>query len=102
MSYGTIVKELARALGKQIIAYDNLPNHGGCILYIDGPLRRIDVDIKALDEGAGDLAAFVRRVLASPPPGETRIGIGIQGGELAVLPTPERVVERKAPADVAA
>ena len=50
MSYGTVVKELARSLEGHIIAYDNLPNHGGCILYIDGPVRRIDIEIGALDQ----------------------------------------------------
>jgi len=82
MSYGTVVKELARSLGRQIIAFDNLPDHGGCILYIGGPVRRIDITIAALDEGSSDLAAFVRQVLSSPPPEVKRIGIDVRDGEL--------------------
>lgn len=85
MSYGTVVKELARILGRQIIAYDNLPNHGGCILYISGPVKRIDIEVKALDEGASDLAAFVRRILASPPDDVQHMGIGLRDGELTLV-----------------
>ncbi|WP_442592890.1 hypothetical protein ACSBPU_15495 [Parapusillimonas sp. JC17] len=51
MSYGTIVNELARLLDIPIIAYDNIPHRGGCILYLDGPVRRIDIDTAALDQG---------------------------------------------------
>ncbi len=87
MSYGTVVKELARSLGKHIVAYDNLPDHGGCILYIDGPVRRIDIEIQALSHGARELAAFVRDVLASPPDA-TRIGVCVQNGELALSSEP--------------
>jgi len=102
MSYGTVVKELARKLDRQIIAYDNLPQHGGCILYIDGPIRRIDIAIKALDEGASDVAAFVRQVLASPPANRKRIGIGVRDGELSLLSDEELVQQKKESAEAAA
>lgn len=101
MSYGTVVKELARKLDRQIIAYDNLPQHGGCILYIDGPIRRIDIAIKALDEGASDVAAFVRQVLASPPANKKRIGIGLRDGNLSLL-SEEELAQQKSEAVEAA
>jgi len=85
MSYGTVVKELARSLEDHIIAYDNLPNHGGCILYIDGPIRRIDIEIGALNQGVAALATFVREVLASTRGTVARIGVGIREGSLAVI-----------------
>ena len=87
MSYGTVVKELARSLGKHIVAYDNLPDHGGCILYIDGPVRRVDIEIAALGYGARDVAAFVREVLASPPACD-KISIGVRDGELTLVSEP--------------
>ena len=84
MSYSTIVKELARSLGAQIIAFDNLPDHGGCILYLAGPLRRIDISIEALDKRPKDLAEFVRQVIEDPPPASGRVRIGVKGGSLVV------------------
>lgn len=98
MSYGTVVKELARSLGRQIIAYDNLPDHGGCILHLGGPVRRIDITTAALEEGSSDLAAFVRQVLSSPPDEQTRIGIGVRDGELALLSEPVAVKDTTTPA----
>src|SRR5690606_28356009 len=85
MSYGTVVKELARILGDRIIAYDNLPDHCGCILHISGPIKRIDIEIQALDEGASDLAAFVRECLAAPSANLQRVGIGLPDEALTLL-----------------
>lgn len=102
MSYGTVVKELAQSLGRQIIAYDNLPDHGGCILYVGGPVRRIDITTAALEEGSSDLAAFVRQVLSSPPDDQTRMGIGVCDGKLALLaePVPVKDTTMQAVADL--
>lgn len=85
MSYGTIVKELAGSLGRYIIAYDNLPDHGGCILYLDGSIKRIDISIEALDLGASDVAAFVRKTISAPPADTKMLRVGVVDGELAVL-----------------
>lgn len=85
MSYGTIVNELARTLGRHIIAYDNLPDHGGCILYLDGPVKRIDISIGALEEGPSTVAAFVRQVISLPPSEQTSLKIGLRDGDLTVL-----------------
>ena len=102
MSYGTIVTQLARTLGRQIVAYDNLPDHGGCILHVDGPVREIDIEIGALDEGVSDLAAFVREVLASPTVSATRVCIGVRDGALALLAPPDLATETKKPAEAGA
>lgn len=85
MSYGTVVKDLARILGKQILAYDNLPDRGGCLLYVSGPIKRIDIEVRALDEGASDLAAFVRQTIASPPENVQCVGIGMRDGAFALF-----------------
>ena len=102
MSYGTIVTQLARTLGRQIVAYDNLPDHGGCILHVEGPVKEIDIELSALDEGVSDLAAFVREVLASPQAGATKISIGVRNGELTVLNDAEPIAEKKKPAEAGA
>lgn len=87
MSYGTIVAELARKLGKLIIAYDNLPDHGGCILHVrGGPVKRLDIEVAALDEDISDLAAFVRRAIADSAAPGAHLRIGMRDGQLAVLP----------------
>lgn len=85
MSYGTIVNELARTLGRHIIAYDNLPEHGGCILYLDGPVKRIDITIEALEEGSNSVAAYVRQIISAPPSEQTTVKIGLRDGKLTVL-----------------
>lgn|SRR5690606_10952834 len=94
MSYGTVVKELARILGKQILAYDNLPDRGGCILYVSGPIKRIEIEVRALDEGASDLAAFVRQTIASPPDGVQCVGIGMRDGVLALRIDQEAEIDK--------
>lgn len=88
MSYGTLVAELARKLGKLIIAYDNLPDHGGCILHVRGSglVKRLDIEVAALDEDISDLAAFVRRIIAESPALGAHLRIGMRDGQLAVLP----------------
>jgi len=85
MSYGTVVNELARKLEHHIIAFDNLPDHGGCILYMDGPVKRVDIEIAALAEGVDKLAAFVEHVLVSTPRSVGRVCVGMRNGDLAVV-----------------
>ena len=85
MSYGTVVNELARKLEHHIIAFDNLPDHGGCILYLDGPVKRIDIKIDALHEGVDKLAAFVEQVLVSTPRSVGSVCVGMRDGGLAVV-----------------
>ena len=99
MSYGTIVKELARILGDRIIAYDNLPDHCGCILYVSGPVKRIEIEVLALEEGASDVAAFVRQILASPPEKSRRVGIGLRDGKLSLLTDSLEAEQTKTPAE---
>lgn len=77
MSYGTIVKELAKQLDSHIVAYDNLPQRGGCILYLDSPMLRVEVTRDALDRGAREVANFVRQLLAEPPRAPRRLSIGV-------------------------
>lgn len=59
MSYGEFIKELPSSLKRQIIAYDNLPNHEGCILYFRGGPRRIDVDVHAFDLDRAELVELL-------------------------------------------
>jgi hypothetical protein len=102
MSYGTIVRELARSLGKQIIAYDNMPEHAGCILHMDGPLKRMEIGIDAMDKRPSELAAFVRQVLAEPPPGQKCVRIGVREGELTLMVSAPLAEERRMPAEAGA
>ena len=85
MSYGTIVQELASQLDSHIVAYDNLPQRGGCILYLNGPLRRVEVSRDALDRGAREVANFVRQLLADPPSAIKRLSVGVGEGGLVLL-----------------
>lgn len=85
MSYGTIVKKLARALDGHIIAYGNLPSYGGCILYLDGPVKRIDVEIGALDRDTEELAGFLRKLMAAGKLSAKRLRVGVRDGSLTVV-----------------
>ena len=85
MSYGQIVAALARSLGGQIIGYDNIPDRGGCILYMRGPVRRVDITSQALEQGADELAAFIRDSILAPPSANASVRVGLHQGQLAVL-----------------
>lgn len=85
MSYSTIVKELANQLDHYIIAFDNLPQRGGCILYLNGPLRRVEVRREALDRGANEVAGFVRQLLNGAPLKATRVCVSVRDDELALM-----------------
>lgn len=85
MSYGQIVTALTRSLGTQILGYDNMPDHGGCILYVRGPTKRIDITAQAMGLGTDELAAFIRQTLTNPPPPNSSLRVGIRDGALAVL-----------------
>lgn len=85
MSYGQIVSALARSLGTHIIGYDNMPDHGGCILYMRGRVKRIDITTQALELGADELAVFIRDVITDQPEASTNLRIGLREGGLVVL-----------------
>ena len=93
MSYGIIVRELASQLDNHIVAYDNLPQRGGCILYLDAPVRRLEITRQALDLGAQAVAAFVRQLLTEPPMISSRCSVGAQDGGL-VLSCDEEAVAK--------
>jgi len=85
MSYGTIVRELAIQLDSHIVAYDNLPQRGGCILYLDGPPRRLEISRDALDCGAREVADFVRQLLLDRPNVLKGLSVGVLDGGLVLL-----------------
>jgi len=85
MSYGTLVNQLEERLDNRIIAFDNLPGHGGCILYLEGPVKRIDIERGALERGVDELAAFVRQMMAGASATIERVVVGVRGGALAVM-----------------
>lgn len=94
MSYGSIVRELADQLDNHIVAYDNLPQRGGCILYLDAPMRRVEITRDALDRGAREVAAFVRQLLAvEAPMAAGRRSVGVRDGVLAMLDVEKSMVE---------
>jgi len=75
MSYGQVVSELSKSLGSEIIGYDNLPEHGGCILYMKGPVKRFDITIEALELGPTELAQFIRDAMADASAPNLRVGV---------------------------
>ncbi len=92
MSYGIIVQELASQLDNHIVAYDNLPQRGGCILYFDAPMRRVEVSRDALDLGATTVATFVRQLLIDAPLATGRCSVGARDGGLVLLDDEKIVV----------
>ncbi|MFA7670420.1 MAG: hypothetical protein WCX93_13835 [Burkholderiaceae bacterium] len=85
MSYGQIVSALTRSLDARIIGYDNLPDHGGCILYGVGRVKRIDVTAQALECGTQELAAFLRQTIDDSSVEGSSLRVGMREGRLAVL-----------------
>lgn len=85
MSYGTIVHKLARALEGQIIAYSNLPHRGGCILYLSGPIKRIDIELGALSCNMEELAEFLRRLIADTKRPTYLVKVGMRDSALTVV-----------------
>jgi len=86
MSYGQIVSALARSLGTtHIIGYDNMPDHGGCILYMRGSVKRVDITTQALELGADELASFIREIITDQSRAAVNLRVGVREGELVVL-----------------
>lgn len=67
------------------MSYDNLPEHGGCILYLDAPIKRINIEIAALDRGAEELAEFIRDRAKAMDGSAKSLEVGVRDGVLAVL-----------------
>ncbi|HWK69803.1 MAG TPA: hypothetical protein VNS29_03080 [Burkholderiaceae bacterium] len=82
MSYGKWVGSLPLPLKRHIIAYDNLPDHGGCKLYLRGGPRRIVLELCALDHDRTELAELLCELADHPTPGPIRITV--EEGRLAV------------------
>ena len=65
MSYGKFVSELNRGIEGLVIAYDNKPEHGGCVLYLKDGQRKviIEADVIAHDreEAISLLRAKIRK-----------------------------------------
>lgn len=85
MSYGQVVAELTKSLDTEIVGYDNMPDHGGCILYMKGPVRRIDITIEALDRGPEELAEFIRELTTGRATPGPRLLVGVRDGTLVLL-----------------
>lgn len=85
MSYDKVAKDLARSIQWRVIAYDNLPEHSGCILYLDAPIKRINIEIAALDRGAEELAEFIRDRAKAMDGSAKSLEVGVRDGVLAVL-----------------
>lgn len=85
MSYDKVTRDLARTIEWRVIAYDNLPHYGGCILYLDAPVKRINIEISALDRGAEELSSFIRETIKSATGSGNTIAVGVRDGNLAVL-----------------
>lgn len=85
MSYDKVAKELARTIEWRVVAYDNLPQHGGCVLYLEAPVKRINIEIGALARGAEELAGFIRDTIRAGKGQVASIAVGVRDGELAVL-----------------
>lgn len=85
MSYDKVAKDLARSIQWRVIAHDDLPEHGGCILYLDAPIKRINIEIAALDRGAEELAEFIRDRAKAMDGSAKSLEVGVRDGVLAVL-----------------
>src|SRR5690606_30067709 len=83
MSYGKFVKELPASLKRHIVAYDNLPEHGGCILYFRSGPKRVDLDLCVLSHSAPELIKVLHE-LVERPRSHQRLYITVENGELIV------------------
>ncbi|MDS1140748.1 hypothetical protein RE432_09890 [Pusillimonas sp. SM2304] len=84
MSYGKFVEELSRSLKHHILAYDNLPDHGGCILHLrEGPTR-VDVDVHVIDLNKEELIKMLSSVINDTSLHGKRIKISLQNKGLVM------------------
>ncbi len=90
MSYGKLVGNFPIPLRREIIAYDNLPEHGGCILHLRGEPKRIDLDLCAVNHDRVELTEFLCALLERPTAGP--IKVVVENGRL----TMERPLSNKA------
>lgn len=85
MSYGKFVKDLPNVLRRQIIAYDNLPNHEGCVLFLRGGPKRVELDVRLFDHEQSDLPDLLEQLADRPIAPGTSLRVVIKDGHLAVI-----------------
>ena len=84
MSYGTFVKDLPAVIRREVIAYDNLPDRQGCVLYLRGGPRRIELDVRVFDHDQSEVAQLLHEFIEQPVFG-SRLRLVIDKGRLAVV-----------------
>lgn len=87
MSYGKFVKDLPNSLKRKIIAYDNLPNHAGCVLFVQGGPKRVELDLKVLEHDWGELADWLYEVVDRPSLSNA-LRVTLEKGQLTLIETP--------------
>ncbi|TFL14244.1 hypothetical protein CSC67_08815 [Pusillimonas caeni] len=81
MSYGKFIGDLPKALKRYIIAYDNLPNHEGCLLYVRGS-RKVILDARVFDHDREALSDSLYEIIEGPP--DEKLRITVEAGRLIV------------------
>jgi hypothetical protein len=84
VSYTQFVKKVSKSLKGWIVAFDNMPDRAGCILYLKGSVRTIIIESAAIEIGADDIIAVLLAELAEREIRSAGLLVTVRDGVIAV------------------
>lgn len=84
MSYTHFVRKVSKSLNGRIIAYDNLPDRGGCVLYLRGTIKSITIEAAAIDSGHDNVIAVLLTTLPETELRGTELLMTLRAGAIAI------------------
>jgi hypothetical protein len=82
MSYGRFVSELNRGIEGLVIAYDNKPEHGGCVLYLKDEQRKVIIEADVIEYDREEAIALLRQRIRKGGWDGASVKLGVRDGEL--------------------
>jgi aerobic-type carbon monoxide dehydrogenase small subunit (CoxS/CutS family) len=83
MSYGRFIDELCKGIEGRVVAYDNIKDHGGCVVYLRGkPLRTITVEAAAIDCERIETLSLLREKIREDHWGALHLILAVHGDAL--------------------
>jgi len=84
MSYGKFVSELNRGIEGLVIAYDNKPERGGCVLYLKDGQRKVVIEADVIVHDREEAISLLRATIRKGKWNGASMKLGVRDGTLVL------------------